>query len=147
MEAELNKQLIEAELAIATRDLADNEAALMEVQNIVDNLRGRVGMLKSLLSVTSTEDSYRTPTDMLRPVYKGMKLGDIIIRVLENQHGPLTSKDITSLIYNTSSQDEFDRARSSVSTELRSGAKGSSPRWQKIGRSAYIALSNQRLSG
>jgi hypothetical protein len=77
--------------------------------------------------------------DMIRTEHKGMKLGDIIDKVLSSSQTPLTPKDIVNLIYAPRDQDEFERARSSVSAEMRSGAKGMHPRWQKVGRSAYMS--------
>lgn len=77
---------------------------------------------------------------MIRAEYKGMKLGDIAAKVLSAETAPLTTTQLTQRIYCTSSDDEFERARNSLSTELRVGAKSNNPRWRKCGRYAYCGL-------
>jgi hypothetical protein len=116
--------------------MLEKEQELMVLQVLVAQKRAHITTLKSLLGVAEN----RMPADMVRVEYKGMKLADIIATVLAKSSSPLTPKDVTALIYDTNSPEEFDRARSSVSTEMRSGAKGQAPKWQKIGRSAYAPL-------
>lgn len=82
----------------------------------------------------------RSPMEMLRAEYKGMRLGDIAAKVLGGNPSPLTTTELTRLIYDTGSDDEFNRARNSLSTELRVGAKGDDPKWRKVGRYAYSRL-------
>jgi len=82
----------------------------------------------------------RTPMEMLRDEYKGMKLSDIAVEVLNTEPAPLTTTELTRKIYCTNSNEEFDRARNSLATELRMGAKSSNPRWRKCGRYAYCGL-------
>jgi hypothetical protein len=82
----------------------------------------------------------RNPIAMLRGEYKGMKLADIAAKVLSAEPAPLTTTQLTQRIYCTRSNDEFERARNSLSTELRVGAKSSNPRWRKCGRYAYCGL-------
>jgi len=90
------------------------------------------------LALTSLPD--RSPMEMLRDEHKGMRLGDIIAKVLNDRSAPLTTAELTRLIYDAESEDEFNRARNSLSTELRVGAKGENPKWQKVGRYAYSRL-------
>lgn len=103
------------------------------------------------LSVSRFADSYeqatlvqhgktRNPMAMIRDEYKGMKLGDIAAEVLNNEPSLLTTTELTHRIYCTYSDDEFERARNSLSTELRVGAKAKQPRWRKCGRYAYAGL-------
>ncbi len=147
--SQYDQQLIATDLAVTSTLLAEQEAVLEEVQLIVEQLRAKMRLLSSLLETqrtfkqipTNICDQHRSPMEMLRSPYKGMKLSDIIERVLDQSRAPLTPKDITRLVYDTFSPEEFDRARSSLAAEMRSGAKGESPRWRKIGRSAYVALS------
>lgn len=82
----------------------------------------------------------RNPIAMIRSEYKGMKLADIAAKVLGAASTPLTTTELTQTIYCTRSNDEFERARNSLSTELRVGAKSSNPRWRKCGRYAYCGL-------
>lgn len=146
---------IEAELAQRIAELEKWEGELAEVQLIVQQLRAAVATLESYLAASSHEEPEldgmgaehspqwsvreRSPTEMLRAEYKGMKLGDIAAIVLQ-QHSPLTTAELCRIIYDTESSDEFERARNSLSAELRSGAKGDAPRWRKLGRNAYASL-------
>lgn len=147
--SQYDQQLIATDLAVTSTLLAEQEAVLEEVQLIVEQLRAKMRLLSGLLEKqrtfkqipTNICDQHRAPMEMLRSPYKGMKLSDIIERVLNQSRAPLTPKDITRLVYDTFSPEEFDRARSSLATEMRSGAKGENRRWVKIGRSAYVALS------
>lgn len=147
--SQYDQHLIETELALSSALLAEQEAVLEEVQLIVEQLRAKMRLLSGLLEKqrtfkqipTNICDQHRSPMEMLRSPYKGMKLSDIIEHVLNQSRAPLTPKDITRLIYDTFSPEEFDRARSSLAAEMRGGAKSKNPRWRKLGRSAYVALS------
>lgn len=140
--------LIETELNYTKTLLSSQEAELEAALITVEQLRGKLQMLQSLLEkhrsntliLEAGGKRERAPMDMLRPRFKGRKLSDVILQILESSESPLTPKDIAYLIYQTDSVAEFDRARSSLAAELRLGAKGDSPRWRKIGRSAYSSL-------
>ncbi len=82
----------------------------------------------------------RNPADMLRSQWKGMKLSDIIFQVLRDNAVALTTAELTQLMYSSQDEEEFNRARNSLSSELRSGAKRENPCWKKIGRNAYAAI-------
>ena len=97
-----------------------------------------VGYLESLTSIQLPKK--RNPTEMLRNEYKGMKLGDIAAKVLSDKQSPMTTTELSRIIYDAESDDELSRARNSLSTELRAGAKARSPRWRKIGRYAYTIV-------
>jgi hypothetical protein len=79
------------------------------------------------------------PTKMIRPQYKGLTLPTIISRLLFEHRSTLTATELTQLIYQAETQEDFDRARNSLSDTLRFGAKAG--KWKKIGRNGY------RLSG
>jgi hypothetical protein len=91
--------------------------------------------------LTATQQSKaRSPMEMIRNEYKGMKLGDIAAQVLTDKNVPLTTTELSRIIYATDTDDEFARARNSLSAELRAGAKGQCPQWRKLGRYAYASL-------
>lgn len=138
-----DRQDMEQQLAETRRTIAHEEAQLEELQVYIQQLRYKEAFITKYLAHEFGSDLYRTPTEMLRPEFKGMRLGDIIQGVLSNAQEPLTSKEIANRVYFTHSPDEFDRARGSVSAELRSSAKGANPKWKKIGRSGYVALPEQ----
>lgn len=80
----------------------------------------------------------RSPMKMLHSRYKGMKLGDIAADVMNEKGTALTTSELTQIIYDTRSEGEFERARNSLSSELRSEVKKTDARWRKVGRYAYI---------
>ena len=85
-----------------------------------------------------TEDpSKRNPKDMLLPQFKGQTLGDIAEKKLKASPGrPLSPDELTEMIFATTTEDEYFRARNSLSTELRRGAKEG--RWKKVGRGIFV---------
>lgn len=84
--------------------------------------------------------NHRSPMEMLQPRFKGMRLAEIITTVLEDSRSPMTTTELSRVIYDTQSEEELYRARNSLSAELRTGAKANPPRWKKLGRYAYAAL-------
>ncbi len=81
-------------------------------------------------------ESKRNPKDMLRPKFKGKTLGDIAAMCLKASKGKeLNSDDIAKEIFEASSEEEFQRAKNSLSTELRRGAREG--RWKKNGRGMF----------
>jgi hypothetical protein len=159
----LDIELIEAELARKRAVLADKEEDLDSLQATIARLRASIGTLEGLLEAnrqglpdieepTSIQDArshkrlHRHPMAMLHSPYKGMKLGDVAALVLSQSSQPLTTAELTRLIYDTQTEEEFERARNSLSAELRSGVRGESPRWRKIGRFAYAACSLSTVS-
>ena len=83
----------------------------------------------------------RNPKDMLFPKYKGQTLGDIAEKILNTVKQPLDVDSIAEIIFDTQDDDEYFRARNSLATELRRGAKDG--RWQKIGRGYFLAAGVQ----
>lgn len=83
-------------------------------------------------------ESKRSPKDMLRPELKGKTLGDIVAMYLKGVKGKESnSDDIAKKIFEPSSEEEFQRAKNSLSTELRRGAREG--RWKKNGRGMFSA--------
>jgi hypothetical protein len=149
------RELIEAEIAEKRSHLAKRCIELEEVQLGVNQLRAYISMLENLLvtielseeaepptpaSLPNDQSVQRNPMEMVRSEYKGIKLGDIAALVMAKEQAPLTTTELTHLIYAPRTTDEFERARNSLASELRSGAKGNSPRWKKIGRHAYTTI-------
>lgn len=85
-----------------------------------------------------SSNSRRLPKQMLRFEFRKKSLVQIIEAVLNSQHKSLSADDIARAIFLTQNNNEYVRARNSLSTELRRGAKNG--KWQKIGRGFYAAL-------
>jgi hypothetical protein len=85
------------------------------------------------------EEQGRKPKEMLKPEFQGFsRLADIVLSVLCKQQKPVSLEEMAQLIYDASPE-EFARARNSLSSELRRGAAGTSPKWRKEGLN-YVAL-------
>lgn len=93
-----------------------------------------------------SEPSKRSPVEMMRHEYKQIfdspdhKLRDVIFYAIEKLGKPANTKELTRLIYDTQSSEEFDRARNSLSAELRAELKRDAreqPLWQKLNRNTY----------
>ena len=149
---EERRKAIEADIAQRKQHLAEQEDQLRHLQIVIPQLKAAIANHESMLASIiqelevmvpvchSSETTHRSPMDMLRPEYKGMKLGDIANQVLNSCKSPLTTTDLARRIYQTMDNDELSRARNSLSAELRTGVKDTHPRWQKIGRNAYASL-------
>lgn len=149
-------QEIEKYLAQQKVELLKQEEELEALIFVVTSMRANISMHTRLLAklkrgqvspssdattfINAISGKHRSPTEMLRPKYKGMKLADVVVEVLGESQSLLTTTEIGRKIYDTTSDDEFNRARNSLSTELRTGAKAINPKWKKIGRYAYVAL-------
>ena len=83
------------------------------------------------------DSTQRAPVDMLRPEYKGMSMFDIIERILADTSQELSSEDVTRIAYDTNSEDEFLRAKGSMSAQLRIGA--SKGKWAKVERGHFAS--------
>jgi hypothetical protein len=83
------------------------------------------------------EANKRSPKDMLLAEFREQTLGDIAEKKLKASGGkPLSSDELTEMIFETRSKDEYFRARNSLSAELRRGAKEG--RWKKDGRGIFV---------
>lgn len=149
---EMRRKKIEAYVKERRQYLADQEGLLAHLQITVPQVRSAIAMSEAeLASVTQMIEAenfdygsdvavHRSPMDMLRSEYKGMRLRDIAVRVLDAGLMPMTTTDIARQIYSTENSDELSRARNSLSAELRNGVQEEQPMWQKIGRNAYASL-------
>lgn len=146
------KSQLEALLAERKQELAERLKLLAELKVGVQQLQGYVISIEGFIEVIDAEieadkalDTYkqnsrRNPMEMLRDEFKGMKLADIAETVLEDREGPLTTTELSRIIYDAYNDDELNRARNSLSAELRAGIRSKHPRWQKLGRNAYASL-------
>lgn len=134
----LEQQRKDQETQIQDAKVLSADALASHVRQIQD-IDKMLEMIQDVLR-QKQQDEKRTPMDMVRPEFKGLKLGDIITKVLNKNPGLLTTNELTRLIYRTATDDEFDRARNSLSSELRSELKLQNPRWKKVGRNAYTAV-------
>ncbi|MCY7275360.1 MAG: hypothetical protein LH702_16900 [Phormidesmis sp. CAN_BIN44] len=80
-----------------------------------------------------------TPEDWLFPQFKPLGSKKAIEQILEEIKAPVEIEDLVKALYDTKSDDEFRRARNSLSAGLRRGAEEGF--WKKIGRSFYEANS------
>ncbi|MBD2164960.1 hypothetical protein H6G04_11160 [Calothrix membranacea FACHB-236] len=79
----------------------------------------------------------RDPMSMLRPEYQGMPMLDIIESILNDASKQMSNEDVTKIAYDTKSENEFERAKASMSAQLRIGAnKG---KWLKVGRGCFAS--------
>ncbi|HEY9864305.1 MAG TPA: hypothetical protein V6D21_09045 [Candidatus Obscuribacterales bacterium] len=81
----------------------------------------------------------RNPKDMFKPEFFRKTLGDAALIILDSCNHPLNSDQITKRLFDYRSEDEYQRAKNSLSTELRRGAKEG--RWKKIGRGFFAGNS------
>jgi hypothetical protein len=83
------------------------------------------------------EGNKRKPKDILRPEFKDMTLGEAAQKIMDQYRQPLKSEQIAKRIFDPKSNDERQRAKNSLATELRRGAKDG--RWRKIERGCFIS--------
>lgn len=83
----------------------------------------------------------RSPKEMLRSEFSGKTLGDVAEFVLRSCGEAVNADDIAKLVFDTNSSDEYLRARNSLSTELRRGAK--EERWKQVGRGLFVIHNNK----
>ncbi len=135
----LEKQ-IQAPVGLSSDAIIQLLKQLRELDKLLQTFETRIKEQQRDFPTSAIEEK-RTPMDMVRSQFKGMKLGDIAEGVLKENSRLLTTNELTRLIYDTKTDDEFDRARNSLSSELRSGVRLQNPRWKKVGRNAYITTS------
>jgi hypothetical protein len=146
----LEQQRKEQEAQIQDKDelpsdsLIERLKQLRHIDRLIAILKNKIYQRQESPSGQSKEK--RTPMEMVRSEYKGMKLPDIAEKVLRQNSRLLTTTELTHFIYETTTDDEFDRARNSLSSELRSGVKAQKPRWRKVGRNAYALVFKSRGS-
>jgi len=164
---EKQQQLVDSD-SLLRRKQAELAALRDEVRDLMvgnNAMQAHINMLQGLLEQISEEvisadelttamaaevkaapKFKRNPMDMVKPQFKGIQLGDIVELILKQNRKPLTTSELSRMIYDTNDKDEFARARNSLSAELRSGASKEPPRWLKRGRSTYVARS-QAIAG
>lgn len=82
-------------------------------------------------------ENKRNPKEMLRLEYKDFTLMEAATFFLEDAKGrALRIEDIAEKLFETYSQEEFQRAKNSLAAELRRGAREG--RWQKNGRGMFF---------
>ncbi|WP_427156819.1 hypothetical protein ACQFX9_15515 [Aliinostoc sp. HNIBRCY26] len=89
------------------------------------------------------DDRKRSPKEMLRAEFADKTLAELAEFVLNSRNEPMTADDIAQYIFMTQDNDEYVRARNSLSTELRRGAKEG--RWKQIGRGSFVSIKSDSL--
>ncbi|MEH2179657.1 hypothetical protein [Nostoc sp.] len=129
----------ESEDGIYSEDNEDNEDKNNhEGEDNDDNNYLTEKQLENFVQQPVLEDLMpRDPMDMLRSKYKGMQMLEIIDSILNDYPDKLSSEEVTKIAYDTNSNTEFERAKASMSTQLRYGAgKG---KWLKVGRGYFVS--------
>lgn len=128
---ELSEQAVDSETRTLRNLLPEGNKEPVESDDIEEE--NDIG-----LDFEEEEGGKRSPKDMLRPEYQGKTLGEIALEWLIKAGGrPLSPDTIAERIFVTSSDEELQRARNSLATELRRGAKEG--RWKKVGRGIFSA--------
>lgn len=81
---------------------------------------------------------------MLRTEFANKTLAEVAEIVLNSRNQALAADDIAQAVFITENNDEYVRARNSLSTELRRGAREG--RWQQIGRGSFASIQAEYLS-
>jgi hypothetical protein len=89
------------------------------------------------------DDNKRSPKEMLRIEFANKTLAEVAEIVLNSHNEALTADDIARAIFITENNDEYVRARNSLSTELRRGAREG--KWQQIGRGSFASIQAEYL--
>ncbi|HEY9799209.1 MAG TPA: hypothetical protein V6D25_02535 [Leptolyngbyaceae cyanobacterium] len=110
-----------------------------ESEQIQTNNSGLTGNVQNGV----TEDNKRSPKEMLRAEFANKTLAEVAEILLNSRHEVLTADDIAQDIFLTENNDEYVRARNSLSTELRRGAKEG--RWKQIGRGSFASIESENL--
>ncbi|MEG4442487.1 MAG: hypothetical protein U7126_10940 [Microcoleus sp.] len=80
----------------------------------------------------------RNPVEIKRPQYLGLTFAESIEKVLNAHQEPMLADRIVEAIFDAESEEEFWRAKNSLSVELRRGAE-THKRWKKLGRNLYAS--------
>ncbi|MEG3920035.1 hypothetical protein QUA07_12955 [Microcoleus sp. T3_A4] len=80
----------------------------------------------------------RNPVEIKRPQYLGLTFAESIEKVLNAHQEPMLADGIVEAIFDAESEEEFWRAKNSLSVELRRGAE-THKRWKKLGRNLYAS--------
>lgn len=74
---------------------------------------------------------------MLRAEFTNKTLAEVAEIVLDRRNEAFRADDIAQVVFVTEDEDEYARARNSLSTELRRGAKEG--RWQQVRRGFFAS--------
>jgi|SRR6476661_8278358 len=95
----------------------------------------------SLEKPSSQNRHQRSPMEMKRPQYEGLTFAKSIERVLNSRQESMRVDQIVEAIFDVASEEEFWRAKNSLSVELRRGVQPQHKRWKKLGRNLYASNS------
>lgn len=93
----------------------------------------------SLEKASSQNRHQRSPMEMKRPQYVGLTFAESIEKILNDSQQPMRVDQIVEAIFDAASEEEFWRAKNSLSVELRRGAE-THKRWKKLGRNLYASI-------
>ncbi|MBW4648061.1 MAG: hypothetical protein KME06_05090 [Kastovskya adunca ATA6-11-RM4] len=77
------------------------------------------------------------PRDFIKPEFKEMTQETALLKLLESYDEPRTSTEVAESLYETTSGEDFKRARSSIAVALRVGAEQG--KWKKVGRGIFAS--------
>lgn len=95
----------------------------------------------SLEKASSPNRHQRSPMEMKRPQYVGLTFAESIEKILNDSQHPMLVDQIVEAIFDAESEQEFWRAKNSLSVELRRGAEPQYKRWKKLSRNIYASNS------
>lgn len=95
----------------------------------------------SLEKASSQNRHQRSPMEMKRPQYVGLTFAESIEKILNDRQQPMLVDQIVEAIFDAASEEEFWRAKNSLSVELRRGAEPQYKRWKKLSRHIYASNS------
>lgn len=95
----------------------------------------------SLEKASSQNRHQRSPMEMKRPQYVGVTFAESIEKILNDSQQPMRVDQIVEAIFDAASEEEFWRAKNSLSVELRRGAEPQYKRWKKLSRHIYASNS------
>ncbi|MEG5056584.1 hypothetical protein QUB60_02180 [Microcoleus sp. A2-C5] len=101
----------------------------------------------SLEKASSQNRHQRNPVEMKRPQYVGLTFAESIEKILNDSQEPMQVDRIVEAIFDAPSEEEFWRAKNSLSVELRRGADPQFKRWKKLNRYTYASNSFNEQSG
>ncbi len=156
LEAELSSNELAAEISSALVEDREVNGNLLSEQAPTANPSANSGNVGQgiFLDDESQEESFeenerenqddreshkRNPRDMLYREFRGQTLGEAAEIILDSFAYPVTPEQIASRLFDPKSDHEQLRAKNSLSTELRRGAKEG--RWKKVGRGLFASNS------
>jgi hypothetical protein len=127
-----------------TRALNVGQVASTSSLGADEHLKGGLANVSSAFEDAGLEKaSYqnrhqRNPVEMKRPQYLGLTFAESIEKVLNAHQEPMLADRIVEAIFDAESEEEFWRAKNSLSVELRRGAE-THKRWKKLARNIYAS--------